>query len=39
VLFLGSINFCFLAFLGKYILQILEISKSRPAVYIDRITK
>jgi glycosyltransferase involved in cell wall biosynthesis len=39
VLFLGSINFCFLAFLGKYILQILEISKARPAVYIDRIIK
>ena len=39
VLFLGSINFCFLAFLGKYIMQILEISKSRPAVYIDRIIK
>lgn len=37
LLFLGSINFCFLAFLGKYLLQILEISKSRPAVYIDRI--
>ena len=39
VLFLGSINFCFLAFLGKYILQILDISKSRPAVYVDKIIK
>jgi dolichol-phosphate mannosyltransferase len=39
VFFLGSINFCFLAFLGKYILQILEISKSKPAVYIDKIIK